>query len=105
MTWDGARIWCEQMGQNSHLVKIETKEENNYLMKEFGGHNSWIGANDLENEGKFQWVDQSPVVFSGWAEGEPNGGGNENCVHLYKLKNDAWNDWKCYYRSFFICER
>ena len=102
MTWADAKKWCEQ--ENSHLVKIETKEENDYLIGKFNKY-SWIGANDLVKEGAFQWVDGSLVTFSAWGEKEPNGGTAENCVQFHDVHNNLWNDGKCDLKNFFICER
>ena len=107
-TWEEARLWCKSMGKTSHLVKIETKEENDYLKKQFGGHDSWIGLSDVEREGTFRWVDGSLVVFSHWYPGEPNNNGqNEDCAQLNTSYgcNDMWNDNQCTANTYFICER
>ena len=106
MTWENAKMWCEEMGRNSHLVKIETKEENDFLVGNFSGYNSWIGANDIEKEGSFRWTDGSPLIFTDWGQDEPNNsGGGEDCAHIYILKNNMWNDARCTAKFFFICER
>ena len=106
MSWEGAKLWCERMARNSHLVKIETEEENDFLVENFSGYTSWFGANDIQNEGSFRWTDGSPVVFTSWGYDEPNNsGGAENCVHIYKDKSNMWNDARCTYKFFFICER
>merc|ERR1719494_1049516 len=77
-TWEEARLWCMSMGKTSHLVKIETKEENDYLKEQFRGYDSWIGLSDVETEGTFRWVDGSQLAFSHWYPGQPsNYGGNE----------------------------
>ena len=98
------------MGQNSHLVKIETKEENDYIKKQFGGYDSWIGAHDLDSESTFRWVDGSFVDFSDWSPGEPNNNGQngqkENCAHISKGHSNLWNDASCTnYDMYFICEK
>ena len=105
-TWDSARISCQLLGKASHLVKIETKEENDYLKKQFGGYDSWIGLSDVEREGTFRWVDGSLVGFSYWYPGKPNNSGqNEDCVYIENSYNNMWNDAPCTINMYFICER
>jgi len=72
MSWEGAKLWCERMARNSHLAKIETEEENDFLIENFSGYTSWFGANDIQNEGSFRWTDGSQVIFTGWDYDEPN---------------------------------
>jgi len=106
MSWEGAKLWCERMARNSHLAKIETEEENDFLTENFSGYNNWLGANDRHYEGSFRWTDGSPVNFTGWAYNEPNNsGGGEDCVHMFKSKSNKWNDNDCAEKFFFICER
>ena len=106
MEWHAARTWCEQIGQNSHLVKIESKAESDYLIGKFGDAYSWIGATDGDEEGTFQWVDGSSVALSNWNTGEPNNSkGKEDCVHILGDHRNKWNDKNCAHRLLFICER
>jgi len=101
--WKSARIFCQVLGKKSHLVKIETKEENDYLKKQFGGYDSWIGLSDIEKEGEFRWVNGPRVWFSDWFRGEPNDYDKaEDCVHI---KNRNWNDASCFMNMYFICEK
>ena len=79
-----------------------------------------IGANDIENEGEFKWVDGTPLDSTKggtiyphlrWADNEPNNDyGRENYVHISTEKgrtdfiyiNDIVNDNK--YIDAFIVE-
>lgn len=37
-----------------------------------GWRNSfWIGLNDRAGNNRFQWQDQTPVIFTNWDRGEP----------------------------------
>ena len=41
----------------------------------------WIGLNDRKQEGLFDWIDHSTVLFTSWEKGSPkSSGANEDCV-------------------------
>ena len=106
LSWGTARLWCKKMGGHSDLVKIETKDENDYLFRivtEGGISSNWIGATDTAEEGTFRWVDGSLLGYSNWGRYEPNNAGGEHCVHL-NFKG-TWNDYPCGWLQHFICER
>ena len=100
MSQGDARKLCKQV--NSHLVEINSEEENTAIKAEIGrrGFQSrkiefWLGITDRHSEGT--WVLESngeSLPFSNWGTGEPNNAySSENCAHfnLY-LK---WNDRSC----------
>lgn len=74
-----------------------------------------IGLTDSAEEGRFVWVDGTPLDcekdFCDWNTNEPNGGTAENCVELWNdpggwydthTWNDGWcNDWE----REFVCEK
>ncbi len=94
-----AQAFAQTLGAN--LISIQTPEENNCIVSSLVnlGLNTvndviWIGLNDEAVEGTFVWYDQSPVVYTNWAAGEPNNsGGNEDCVQIYP--DGMWNDLPC----------
>ena len=61
----------------------------------------WIGANDIEEEGNFTWVDEVAGTpenifwFSNTDVSEPNGGTRENCVEIYTTEPFFNNDQSC----------
>ncbi len=89
MSWDESKEACASLASDSSLAKITTEEENNfvigkylliYIIRECGKRiNSkniklyldlmkkvdkdafgyWMGANDIETEGSFTWLDGS----------------------------------------------
>ncbi|XP_064598152.1 aggrecan core protein-like [Liolophura sinensis] len=102
------RCWM----RNSYLVSIETKEENDYLLREVAKRQSdfLIGGNDIDTQFKFVWdQDKRPFRFAQWAPDEPNNQfGQERCVELkyyYKQERWYWNDLPCSVSKKFICER
>ncbi|XP_041036069.1 C-type lectin domain family 17, member A-like [Carcharodon carcharias] len=102
VNWDSAKQLCES--QTSHLIIINTEQEQNFIMKYLenkpGGY--WIGLTDGESEGNWKWVDGTPVSFTQWDQGEPNNwNDNENCA---SIRASGWNDYICSDRFRFICE-
>ena len=65
----------------------------------------WIGASDLKVN---QWLwneDFSPMNYTNWNKGQPDGGSRENCVNFYgEIHNGRWNDLTCDSSLQFICK-
>ena len=91
VTWQEAQAEAEALGGN--LVSINDAAEEAWLRNNFGiDEGFWIGLNDIENEGDFQWVSGQPVTYTNWAPGEPN---NFNGVQDFGWMNflgDKWDD-------------
>lgn len=67
----------------------------------------WISGSDLDTFHEWYWYRSGERInYTDWATGQPdNNGGNEHCVNLwYNGKKFQMNDWKCYQKTFFICE-
>lgn len=92
-TWTEGQSFCE--GHGGHLAVISSAEENalvaelmNRCQNQYG---CWIGADDNASEGKFVWVDGTPVSFSNWNSGQPdNYCSGEHFVHM--MRDGRWND-------------
>jgi len=99
------RARCQERGGD--LVIIETPEEGTAIFTLVGNDFlSWfIGLTDVDSEGSFVWVDDTPLLpeQSNWAENEPNDAMmNEDCVVLSSL--GTWNDLSCTNPRPIICE-
>lgn len=96
ITWTDAQAFAVTLGGN--LATINDQAENDHLGTLWGGVNSlWIGLNDVNTPGQFEWVSGEPVTFTNWDGNEPNNsGGNEQYVHLWdgilRPGNQTWND-------------
>ena len=102
-------------------MKIESAEENDFLMKTFltaSNGTYWIGLSDQVKEGEWIWTDGSLLVnYTNWVNNNPNNlGGKQHCGHIvkgnlhmlrYKLTgfNGEWNDFECDAQLEFICEQ
>ena len=110
-----ARNKCQEMG--GELAIIESEKENEFifdLLKKTDGLSPsgvWIGL-QRQDDGSFQWVDGTPVVYNKWAPGEPNDHlGVEDCAHMYLRVGSPvegkWNDGPCDWGASpgFACEK
>lgn len=112
LSGSAAQTFAQNYGAN--LISIQSATENACILNDLNrlGYGSgdviWIGFNDEAVEGQFVWYDQSPVVYTNWATGEPNNSGNnENCVQIYPggSQPGTWNDLNCGgYNSMSIIE-
>jgi len=77
-TWEKAQAIAEQYG--GHLVKIETKEESDFLLdllEDISHPYYWIGARSTDQGSSWQWTDGTDVDFKNWASDQPNGNSGE----------------------------
>ena len=104
-TWNEAEAFCQQ--ENGHLASITSDAINQYVLegmnsKDFGY--TWIGGNDIDEEGTWKWTDGSPFEFTFWHPGQPtNYGGNEHCMH--HGFGGKWNDGPCSGPLTFLCSK
>lgn len=58
--------------QDAHLVSINDQAEQIWVFVIFGEDNPlfWIGLNDVEEEGKWQWDSGEPVTFTYWGSSQ-----------------------------------
>ncbi|MBN1525833.1 MAG: OmpA family protein [Spirochaetales bacterium] len=108
MYWHEARDKCAAVG--GHLVIINDMQENMVCKSKI--HNTtWIGLSDEETEGKFVWVDSTPLVFQSWYPGEPNNSSSEqfsgypqDYAALWEKRDFQWDDKAAFSKNHFICE-
>ncbi|XP_040909021.1 C-type lectin domain family 4 member E-like isoform X2 [Toxotes jaculatrix] len=118
--WEKSRNFCQR--RRGDLVKIDSREEQIFLVNRVREKRKehadmfWIGLTDSKEEGKWFWVDGSPLNTSltFWASGEPNNlkqynANGEDCVRIgeerkaYDLR--AWWDRSCHVNRRSICEK
>ena len=107
VTWYDAKAICENMG--GHLATITSADENAFVYSLANGSMAWLGATDINQEGKWEWVNGEPFSFSCWAENQPdnyqwNDEGQENFLHFYWNGIGTWNDTAGFGEYPFICE-
>jgi hypothetical protein len=88
-----AQAVAQSMG--GHLVTISDLAENSWILSQFGNvsgvtNDFWLGYNDVQSEGNFQWMNQEVTGYENWTSGEPNNSGNEDYVQMTTA--GQWND-------------
>ncbi|XP_060748255.1 CD209 antigen-like protein A [Tachysurus vachellii] len=107
-SWEESRKDCKAKGAD--LVIINSKEEQEFIIKHLDNLDTWIGLRDTVKEGEWKWVDDTPLntAFRSWAQGEPNNRGDEDCAVIYTYPSHltaTWNDRKCSAKLPWICEK
>ena len=100
LPWEDANGVCRAVG--GRLATVESEEENRFLADNINMNEAvFIGLNDAQSEGAFQWTDGLPVSFTNWDYNEPsNTGGAENYIAMH-----GWNDGKWADYNFWVAKR
>ncbi|XP_046543699.1 uncharacterized protein LOC124253889 [Haliotis rubra] len=108
--WVDARADC--LRQGSDLVSIDGPKEQTFLQAvlsagEYAAVQEWfwIGANDKNREGGWEWSNKAPFRYVNWHPGEPNSMGEEDCSQMVPKWSYQWNDKKCSVLNNYICEK
>ncbi|CAL4154918.1 unnamed protein product, partial [Meganyctiphanes norvegica] len=95
--WSEARNRCHEFGElygmTIHLLELGTNTtccNDLEVMDAIAshGHNIWLGASDISEEGKWMWQHSSePLSLSStlWERDCPNGGTGQNCLIAWVL--------------------
>ncbi|HOO01002.1 MAG TPA: lectin-like protein, partial [Syntrophales bacterium] len=95
-TWSEAE--AEAIRHGGHLATINSREENDWLVRTFGNDKSfWIGfyqpAGSQEPAGGWRWVSGERVVYTNWDGGQPdNYTGRDNYAMLLSGAGGRWHD-------------
>uniref|UniRef100_H3AC89 C-type lectin domain-containing protein n=1 Tax=Latimeria chalumnae TaxID=7897 RepID=H3AC89_LATCH len=109
MSFYSAETECQRFGHGVHLASIMTNAEASIItarLRERGASSSvWIGLNDPEKNGKWEWIDGSMVKFRNWYSYQPdNYLASEYCGELYFSDLQRWNDRNCEGEQPFLCK-
>uniref|UniRef100_A0A2D4II93 Collectin-12 n=1 Tax=Micrurus lemniscatus lemniscatus TaxID=129467 RepID=A0A2D4II93_MICLE len=105
--FEDAKLFCEE--KSSHLVFINSKEEQQWLKKQVIAKGSfWIGLTDSAKEDEWRWLDGTLPEYINWSAGQPDNwkhghGPGEDCAGL--IHAGLWNDFHCEDVNSFICEQ
>ena len=58
--------------EGGYLVTINNETEQKWLQAVFGGQPSWIGLNDIAQEGQWTWDNGEPLTYTNWGLQEPS---------------------------------
>ena len=77
-----------------------------YVQHRHNGEEAWIGFNDRDVEGTFNWSSRIQSNFTYWVPGQPNNMNNQDCVHTLGVKHKfAWNDVSCSNCQNYTCAK
>lgn len=109
-SWQQGRDWCQQTW-GGDLAVIGTEAERAWvatMLPQDFDEDEWIGGSDLQTEGTFEWIDQTPWSFpdgdAAWAGAEPSNDAAQNCVGIDRsghLRDKACNAGLTHH----MCER
>ncbi len=100
LTWADADAFA-LVNFGGNLASIHSPAENSQVLSAIQGSDSWIGLNDIASPFDFEWSDGSPVDYTNFALGEPNGDGD--C--LYITSAGEWADSDCAVARPFVVQR
>ncbi|KAH9490404.1 hypothetical protein Btru_035117 [Bulinus truncatus] len=91
---------------NAQLVVINSPDIYGYLSNRIQSGQYWIGLDDRQFEGKFQWTNNTKLSLTYWADGQPENKTDENCVILKSASGSVkWYDVKCQAINSYICQK
>nr|XP_006815389.1 PREDICTED: uncharacterized protein LOC100369221 [Saccoglossus kowalevskii] len=113
-TWQQSKSECENIGgvlASLHTQAIFQAVRSFILNGNFDGKvkGYWIGLNDLNNEGSFEWLNGEPFDWTRWANKQPNdnnqgSSGGQDCVQLWKKTSYTWDDNSCHQKRGYVCQ-
>ena len=93
MNWSEANDYC-LTHFSSRLASIDSQDENYFIYRLSiqNGINSsiWIGLNDINNEGNWEWVNGKSVVYTNWHNNLPHETGSQDCVEMIINPTKTW---------------
>ncbi|XP_018110654.1 CD209 antigen-like protein E [Xenopus laevis] len=108
LTWEQSKNVCESW--DSHLLTINSLDEQKFITETRKCGNWWMGLNDLQKESEFRWVDGSAVEVMYWDRLQPdNYREAEHCATIGEIgcsrKDNNWNDDRCERPYSYVCEK
>uniref|UniRef100_A0A8C3S4D6 C-type mannose receptor 2 n=1 Tax=Chelydra serpentina TaxID=8475 RepID=A0A8C3S4D6_CHESE len=105
LSWREAWSSCEQQGAN--LLSITEIHEQTYINGLLTGYSStlWIGLNDLDMNGGWQWSDNSPLKYLNWENDQPDNPSEENCGVIRTESSGGWQNRDCSIALPYVCKK
>ena len=114
LSWSEANDYCaSQIGRTS-LATIGDATENAEAWSlcstvASSSYGCWIGYNDIDVEGTWEWDSGDESTYTNWATYEPNGGTTENCACMWSYYSGGWVDCSCDSSAYlsaipFLCD-
>ncbi|GCC17714.1 hypothetical protein chiPu_0022023, partial [Chiloscyllium punctatum] len=65
----------------------------------------WIGLNDLDIDGGWQWSDGSPLKYLNWERDQPANSFEENCGVIRTESSGRWQNKDCGIARPYVCKK
>ncbi|KAG8446993.1 hypothetical protein GDO86_014439 [Hymenochirus boettgeri] len=105
LSWSEAWTSCRQ--QDAHLLSITEIHEQTYITGLLTGYTSslWMGLNDLDINGGWQWSDGSPLKYLNWESDQPSNSNEENCAVIRTESSGSWQNRDCGNALPYACKK
>jgi hypothetical protein len=101
--WQSHESGCQTDGGPGAYLAIPNDAAELAAIASLAGVDTWVGVSDRGNEGAFQDVLGSTSTFLPWAGGEPDNGGNQDCVSL-RAATQQFETLSCNTQRIAVCE-
>ncbi|XP_023201663.1 type-2 ice-structuring protein-like [Xiphophorus maculatus] len=105
-TWAGAEKNCMSLGGN--LASVHSKEDYHQIQTLIFKASrkpsiTWIGGSDAQESKIWLWSDGTPMTYTNWCPGQPNGFFRQKCIQMNYSKKVCWDDVKCSLKLPSVC--
>jgi len=99
--WEEAKEKCEEGKPKGSMIVIDSKETKEWVAKK---GSVWVGASDLKQLGKWQWVNGKPLNEKSefWAPGAPDN--QLKAEHCAVMQSNGINDVYCRQYHSYACQ-
>uniref|UniRef100_A0A8C2KCV2 FRAS1-related extracellular matrix protein 1 n=1 Tax=Cyprinus carpio TaxID=7962 RepID=A0A8C2KCV2_CYPCA len=102
--WSAAARACRE-SYNGHLVSVLSKGDMDWLWDFSDRKPFWIGLNDRDSEGRWEWVGGEPVTYTNWRRSPPKNRkkGTRRCVLVWRKTKWQIRDCKKGKGHRYVC--
>jgi hypothetical protein len=107
VTFEDAIKSCSQMENNSELLTIHSKEEQDFVSEYLFKTNKllenvWLGLRN--KSGNFEWNDNSNKQYTNWKTGYPIKQLDFNCAQMEPVTSQ-WANEPCLKKGLVVCQK
>ncbi|RUS76836.1 hypothetical protein EGW08_015408 [Elysia chlorotica] len=84
-------------------VSIRDEGEQNFVNSLKGPGSMWLGLEDSLEESVFAWADNTPLTYTNWQDGRPDGIGKEDKDCVIMTEDGKWSDVGCDNQFSYMC--
>lgn len=103
---------CMSFNGSTELISVSSAAENAYILRQLKDmriSQVWIGLNDRQVEGRYEWSDKSSYTYRNWAPLQPSSGvvGKiSDCTVIDgNTQNGTWSMSPCFFRRGYVCKQ